>query len=212
MSQKDAAAKLGVSQALLSHYEKGIRECGQSFLIKVADFYGVTCDYLLGRTATKNYRGGLDDIAEANKNDEMPSVSTFIKAALTISDYMNKNHTVGGVKLNMILAIELYKLIVEQAAAGNLPKNWAGRAYCDGTVCCTPIYKAIIENSAEAVRTPVKSKNPCLTSRFRLLSKHLYPLHRISLSTTAQATLRQYLQDFSNNPNYTKSRRFPDGF
>lgn len=160
LSQKEAAAKLGVSQALLSHYEKGIRECGQSFLIKVADFYGVTCDYLLGRTATKNYRGGLDDIAEANKNDEMPSVSTFIKAALTISDYMNKNHTVGGVKLDLILAIELYKLIVEQAAAGNLPKNWAGRAYCDGTVCCTPIYKAIIENSAEAVRTPVKNKNP----------------------------------------------------
>lgn len=160
LSQKDAAAKLGVSQALLSHYEKGIRECGQSFLIKVADFYGVTCDYLLGRTATKNYRGGLDDIAETNKNDEIPSASTFIKAALTLSDYMKKNHTVGGVKLDLVMAVEIYKLVIEQAAAGNLPKNWAGRAYYNGTVCCAPTYKAIIENAAQTARTPVKNKNP----------------------------------------------------
>ena len=27
ISQKQAAADLGISQALLSHYEKGIREC-----------------------------------------------------------------------------------------------------------------------------------------------------------------------------------------
>ena len=51
ISQKEAAAKLGVSQALLSHYEKGIRECGLDFLIRAADFYGVSADYLLGRSA-----------------------------------------------------------------------------------------------------------------------------------------------------------------
>ena len=50
ISQKDAAKELGVSQALLSHYEKGIRECGLDFLIRAADFYGVSADYLLGRS------------------------------------------------------------------------------------------------------------------------------------------------------------------
>lgn len=160
LSQKEAAARLGVSQALLSHYEKGIRECGQSFLIKAADFYGVTCDYLLGRTTSKNYRGGLDDLAEINKNDSMPSISTFIKAGLTISDYMKKNHTIGGVKIDLLMAVEIYKLVLEQAAAGNLPKNWAGRAYYDGAVCCTPTYKSIIESVAESARTPAKNKNP----------------------------------------------------
>jgi transcriptional regulator with XRE-family HTH domain len=49
-SQKKAAADLSISQALLSHYEKGIRECGLDFVVKVADYYGVSCDYLLGRT------------------------------------------------------------------------------------------------------------------------------------------------------------------
>lgn len=53
ISQKSAAAQLHISQALLSHYEKGIRECGLDFLIRCADFYGVSCDYLLGRTADR---------------------------------------------------------------------------------------------------------------------------------------------------------------
>lgn len=50
ISQKQAANDLGVSQALLSHYEKGIRECGLEFVVRAADYYGVSCDYLLGRS------------------------------------------------------------------------------------------------------------------------------------------------------------------
>lgn len=50
LSQKSVAQSLGVSQALLSHYEKGIRECGLDFVVRIADFYSVSCDYLLGRT------------------------------------------------------------------------------------------------------------------------------------------------------------------
>ena len=54
ITQKQAAAELGVSQALLSHYEKGIRECGLEFVVKVAEYYNVSCDYLLGRSADRN--------------------------------------------------------------------------------------------------------------------------------------------------------------
>ncbi len=54
LSQKKAAESLGISQALLSHYEKGIRECGLLFLVRAADFYGVSADYLLGRSLEKN--------------------------------------------------------------------------------------------------------------------------------------------------------------
>jgi transcriptional regulator with XRE-family HTH domain len=50
LSQKQAAADLQISQALLSHYEKGIRECGLDFVVRAADYYEVSCDYLLGRT------------------------------------------------------------------------------------------------------------------------------------------------------------------
>lgn len=53
LSQKEAAGALGVSQALLSHYENGKRECGLDFLVDAAEFYRVSCDYLLGRTAER---------------------------------------------------------------------------------------------------------------------------------------------------------------
>ena len=54
ITQKQAAQDLGISQAQLSHYEKGIRECGLSFVVQVADYYGVSCDYLLGRSAERS--------------------------------------------------------------------------------------------------------------------------------------------------------------
>ncbi len=53
VSQKQAAIDLGISQALLSHYEKGIRECGLDFLITLSNYYDVSCDYLLGKKAPK---------------------------------------------------------------------------------------------------------------------------------------------------------------
>ena len=55
LSQKQVAGDMGISQALLSHYEKGIRECGLDFLVKTAEYYGVSTDYLLGRTVQRNF-------------------------------------------------------------------------------------------------------------------------------------------------------------
>ena len=54
ITQKQAAQELGISQAQLSHYEKGIRECGLAFVVRVAEYYDVSCDYLLGRSAERS--------------------------------------------------------------------------------------------------------------------------------------------------------------
>ena len=54
ISQRKAAAELQVSQALLSHYENGIREPGLAFVAKVCDYYQVSADYLLGRTPDRS--------------------------------------------------------------------------------------------------------------------------------------------------------------
>ncbi len=72
ISQKQAAADLGVSQALLSHYEKGIRECGLDFLVKTADYYNVSCDYLLGRSAEPNGRADIPAPVHENGGGEQP--------------------------------------------------------------------------------------------------------------------------------------------
>ena len=50
LSQRTAAADLHISQALLSHYENGAREPGLDFVCRACDYYGVSADYLLGRT------------------------------------------------------------------------------------------------------------------------------------------------------------------
>ena len=50
ISQRAAAADLKISQALLSHYENGAREPGLAFVCRACDYYGVTADFLLGRT------------------------------------------------------------------------------------------------------------------------------------------------------------------
>ena len=79
LTQKEAAASLGISQALLSHYEKGIRECGLSFVVRVADFYGVSCDYLLGRSPD---RSGLTLSVEEIPNEEDRKDDNKLKGSL----------------------------------------------------------------------------------------------------------------------------------
>jgi len=52
-SQRQASMGLGISQALLSHYENGVREPKLEFVVKVCDYYGVSADHILGRPDDK---------------------------------------------------------------------------------------------------------------------------------------------------------------
>ncbi|MBP1737055.1 MAG: transcriptional regulator [Oscillospiraceae bacterium] len=54
ISQRTAATALGISQALLSHYENGIREPGLAFVVKACNYYNVSADFLLGRTLSRD--------------------------------------------------------------------------------------------------------------------------------------------------------------
>ncbi|WP_312159605.1 helix-turn-helix transcriptional regulator [Oscillibacter sp.] len=54
LCQRDIAELLSVSQATYSRYESGILDVPSISLIKLADFYKVSVDYLLGRTDTRN--------------------------------------------------------------------------------------------------------------------------------------------------------------
>ena len=50
----------GISQALLSHYENGVREPGLAFVVRACDFYNVSADFLLGRTLSRDGTTILD--------------------------------------------------------------------------------------------------------------------------------------------------------
>ena len=77
LSQKEAAEQLGVSQALLSHYEKGIRECGLDFLCRASAFYDVSTDYLLGLTDNKMMSDALFVDYEIPQDSEVRMSTVF---------------------------------------------------------------------------------------------------------------------------------------
>ena len=51
LTQKEVAAYLHCDQSLYSKYERGERMLPLDFAVKLADFYHVSLDYLVGRRA-----------------------------------------------------------------------------------------------------------------------------------------------------------------
>ena len=50
LTQEQAAKEIGIAYRSYRRYEAGEREPGVTALIRIADYYGVTIDYLVGRT------------------------------------------------------------------------------------------------------------------------------------------------------------------
>lgn len=49
ISQQALAEKIGVSQKAIDYWERGINEPKATYIVKLADFFGVSTDFLLGR-------------------------------------------------------------------------------------------------------------------------------------------------------------------
>ncbi len=96
LSQKKAAEELQISQALLSHYEKGIRECGLEFVVKIANFYQVSCDYLLGRSPHRT--GATITIDDLPENTELKSAyKSGVMATLNKKLIINSLNVIYGI-------------------------------------------------------------------------------------------------------------------
>lgn len=50
IEQKELAAALAISNTALNNYENGVRKFPVSLIPKIADYFGVTIDYLYGRS------------------------------------------------------------------------------------------------------------------------------------------------------------------
>lgn len=53
LSQRKIAEYLGIAQTVYSRYERGFQTIPLEHLIKLADYYNVSLDYLTGRTQKK---------------------------------------------------------------------------------------------------------------------------------------------------------------
>ena len=87
VSQRKAAGELGISQALLSHYENGAREPGLAFVCRACDYYGVSADYLLCRSQQPNAPQSTAEAARAFLG-EMNSLMD--KARMALDEFSGK--------------------------------------------------------------------------------------------------------------------------
>lgn len=76
LTQKDLSAILGIAQSTISGWENGKYEIDDFNKCKIADYFGVTVDYLLGRTDEPN----SIDVAIANfKKDPQNKKAVLMK-------------------------------------------------------------------------------------------------------------------------------------
>jgi transcriptional regulator with XRE-family HTH domain len=134
VSQRTAATALGISQALLSHYENGIREPGLSFVVKACDYYGVSADYLLGRTMTKDgttiAAEELYDLSDEKDNSMRGSVLALLSKKLLVNsvgvlfDLLGKTGSREAIRAaSNYLSTAIYQMFrrLYQAEEGNNP-------------------------------------------------------------------------------------------
>ncbi len=122
ISQKKAATDLGISQALLSHYEKGIRECGLDFVIRCSAYYGVTTDYLLG--VSENRNGLSADYLSGVEGLDGSSIKTLAEATkMLLNATAASSKSAEGAHLYEYYMLSLYRGALTLAKAGILPKE-----------------------------------------------------------------------------------------
>ena len=64
LSQEQVAQIIGVSKQAYGHYEREERELGYDMLCKLADYYDVSVDYLIGHDSSPLAERPMSDIAE----------------------------------------------------------------------------------------------------------------------------------------------------
>lgn len=77
--QKDLAEKLGLAQTTIANYEKGKRFPDEEILLKIADIFNISLDYLLGRSEIYSCNEDFTqrDSIQPSKNLIDPSILTL---------------------------------------------------------------------------------------------------------------------------------------
>ncbi|MDU1175662.1 MULTISPECIES: helix-turn-helix transcriptional regulator [Clostridia] len=83
LTQTELAKKFNMSPPSISQYEKDIRSPDFTLLLKLADFFDVSTDYLLGRTNLRNYpetfAAHTDDDMSDEAKAELENFKEFLK-------------------------------------------------------------------------------------------------------------------------------------
>ena len=75
LTQRQVADAISTSTPVYCRYEKGEREPSIDTIIRLSDFFGVTCDYLLGRDTSLILNSSLIDVCTKPLQEE-PMISS----------------------------------------------------------------------------------------------------------------------------------------
>ncbi len=191
LSQKEASDALGISQALLSHYENGKRECGLDFLCAAADYYKVSCDYLLGRTSDRS--GSfvtLADLPAYAIGDGNASSELLLEKRMTINSLnlifsllMDVGNRDISDDCSIIIMTAIYRILrILHFTDKSNPKNMftlSSYNYCALAGGIINVCEANAINIARNQRLDAEVKSPVAVTPERLSEK--YPLYAPAL-------------------------------
>lgn len=90
LTQEEFAEKIGYTRTAVSAWEIGRNEPSNSDTLKIADFFGVTTDFLLGKTDIRNYDKDEQDFKFAYHKDMEGLTDEEISDALRFYKEMKK--------------------------------------------------------------------------------------------------------------------------
>lgn len=185
LSQKEAAAALGVSQGLLSHYEKGIRECGLDFLCRAATFYDVSADYLLGLSDTKMMSDALFTEEEIPQDSEM-RMSTIFRSSVYLLERLGSFGRNYGSKIRAVYILTIYKIYLTALSQGALPNHELARKelspYLSTVTIDNIINSLVFEGDAKPKRSEhlPKSMDTIIKEATKIIEKEVARIQRIT--------------------------------
>lgn len=130
LSQYDLADRLGFSRGKLANYEQGQREPDYDTLKKIADFFEVSTDYLLGRTEKKellsNMTSGLSEKEERDIAKDLEKTLEQLEnseEALMFDGEPIDEHTKEMIRISLENSMRMAKQLAKQKFTPNKYKK-----------------------------------------------------------------------------------------
>jgi len=138
---KDVAEGIGMKPDTYRNYESGRLEPNLSTLTKIADFYGVSTDYLLGRDTSE--KPAIDLLAA--QFDMSALEQEIIKGYLDLPENMRDN------------LMDFLERAVRKVQAGSIPTPMIARSSDDrppGVMMLTPEQKKRLDEAPDETQNP----------------------------------------------------------
>lgn len=141
LTMKDVAEGIGMKPDTYRNYESGRLEPNLSTLTKIADFYGVSTDYLLGRDTSE--KPAIDLLAA--QFDMSALEQEIIKGYLDLPENMRDN------------LMDFLERAVRKVQAGSIPTPMIARSSDDrppGVIMLTPEQKKRLDEAPDETQNP----------------------------------------------------------